>query len=436
MKYKNDKGIAIIMVIAAILFLTTLIMDYFADSLRNHQITLNHKARVQSYYLAKSAINFSKLLLYYNKELESTLEKEGIDTSQFGAEPLYKMVPISSEMMRGLISSGGSEEDGEEEDEEETDSEEEDQPAELDMDSSLLDDESIATEEGISMLKKDEAEAFLDFTGDFESEISEESSKLSLNAITKMLASAAEYDLFKKILISILQQEKYQTLFASQKQDSEDLVHALFDFTDSNDAINEFDNVERGREDSIYKNTEYPVKDTAYLTLSEIRLVAGMTDDIFAQIEPWVTVYHTDNKINICLAEEELVNALILYYINNSECATPIKEDDTETLDKLRELTLSYCPDKSEMASALNVELGLKSEEDTEEDASTAESKSTTSMVTGCLFQFENLLSEENDVFRIVATGTVGDIHTQITEVIDASASKTSSWKVLYYQVD
>lgn len=432
MKLKNNKGIAIIMVIATILFLTSLIMDYFADSLRNHQITLNYKARLQSYYLAKSAINFSKLLLYYNKELESTLEKEGIDTSQFGAEPLYKMVPISSEMMRGLLSSGGSETG-----DEEVAPEEEDQPAELDMEASLLDDsESIATEEGISMLKKDEAESFLDFTGDFESEISEESSKLSLNAITKMLSSAPEYDLFKKILMSILQQEKYQNLFVSQKQDSEDLVNAIFDFTDSNDAINEFDNVERGREDSIYKNIDYPVKDTAYLTLSEIRLVAGMTDDIFAQIEPWVTVYHTDNKINICLAEEELVNALILYYTNNSECATPIKEGDTETLDKLREVTLAYCPDKSDMASALNVELGLKDEADTEEDASTAESKATTSMVTGCLFQFENLLSEDNDVFRIVAAGTVGEIRTQITEVIDASASKTSSWKVLYYQVD
>lgn len=419
------------MVIAAILFLSTLIMDYFADSLRNHQITLNYKARVQSYYLAKSAINFSKLLLYYNKELESTLKKQDIDVSQFGAEPLYKMVPISSEMMRGLLSSGG------EEDEEEAASEEEEQPVELDMDKSLLDDsESLATEQGISMLKKDEAEEFLDFTGDFESEISEESSKLSLNAITKMLSSAAEYDLFKKILISILQQEKYKNLFANQKQDSEDLVNAIFDFTDSNDAINEFDNVERGREDSIYKNTEYPVKDSAYLTLSEIRLVAGMTDDIFAQIEPWVTVYHTDNKVNICLAEEELVNALILYYTNNSECATPIKEDDTETLDKLREVTLAYCPDKSDMASALNVELGLKSESDMEEEASTAESKSTTSMVSNCLFQFENLLSEDNNVFRIVASGTVGDIRTQITEVIDASASKTSSWKVLYYQVD
>jgi hypothetical protein len=178
------------------------------------------------------------------------------------------------------------------------------------------------------------------------------------------------------------------------------------------------------------------VKDTAYLTLSEIRLIPGMTDDIFAQVEPWVTVYHTDYKVNICLAEEELVNALILYYTNYSECATPIKEDDTETLDKLRELTLSYCPDKSEMASALNVELGLQSEEETEEEASTAESKSTSSMVSNCTFQFENLLSEDNNIFRIVASGTVGDIRTQITEVIDASSSSTSSWKVLYYQVD
>jgi type II secretory pathway component PulK len=415
---KNNKGVAILMVLACILFLSTVVIDFFADSLRNHQISLNYKSRIQGYYLAKSGVNFSKLLLYYNKEVESILEKKGLSYSELGFEPLYKMFPINSEMIRGLIASSSAQSS-------------EDEAGDDDSEGSELDD----AQEGISMLKKDEVEAFLDFSGNFDASISEEYAKYSLNAITKMTTTSSNYDLYKKILMTILRREEYKTFFENQEDDTEKLIHAMADFVDANDSINEFDKVERGREDSIYDDIKYKIKNAAFLTLSELRLVHGMSDDIYESLKDIVTVYHTSDKINVCLADERIVDALIVHYTNYAECTTPIKEDDVERIEELRDIMLSSCPDITAVATALNVELGLKSESETEEEASTAETKSTSSQVSGCAVQFEKLITDTNDIFRIQGTGSVNGVNTVITVVLNASSSKTSSWKVLYYQV-
>lgn len=417
------------MVIAAIMFLTTIVVDFMTDSLRNHQVTLNYRARVQSYYLAKSAMNFSKLLLFYNKEIESTLAKKGISAADLGYQPLYKMLPISSEVIRGMLQAGSL--GGEENTESEVSAVPVEAQEQTDEETNFFEN----SQKGISMLKQDEVKEFLDFTGDFDAEISEEMSKFSLNAVTKMTSSSSSYDLFKRILWSILMRPEFKNFFVNQDKDSEMLVHALSDFVDSNDSINEFDKVERGREESIYKNIKYKIKNAPYLTLSEIRLVAGMTDDIYATLDPFVTIYHTEDKINICLADEKIVDTLILYYTKYSECTTPIKEEDEDTLTELRDTILAFCPDKTEVAKSLNDQLGLNVGE-VEDTGSTAETKSTSSKVAGCEIQFEDLITDANSVFRVKGNGTVNGIRTQIVEVLDTSASKPSAWKVIYYQVN
>src|SRR3989339_1069782 len=99
----NKKGAAIILVLAAIMLLTVVCLDMFDDSLVSHQLAQNYRARTQAYYLAKSGVNFSKMLLFYNKQVESELTKKKTSLQALGYEPLYKMIPLSSEALRGMV---------------------------------------------------------------------------------------------------------------------------------------------------------------------------------------------------------------------------------------------------------------------------------------------------------------------------------------------
>ncbi len=431
----NQRGAALILVIAAITFLTMLSLDMFDDSLVNHQLALNYRSRVQSYYLAKSAFNFSKMLLYYNKKVESSLSKKSTSLADLGYEPLYKMIPLSSEALRAMVAMGQMGAQTEDEDAVDEDT----------MDES--EEEEVAAS-GVSMLEQEDVEEFLGFEGDFDSEISEEQSKYSVNAISKMTSTSSSYDMQKKVLYSLLMAPEFKTFFENQRSDAEDLVHAISDFVDSNSAINEFDGVERGNEVSLYGgDVPYSVKNSALLTLSELRLVSGMGDDIYETLKPLVTVYHTSDKVNICLADSETVDALIAHFTKYAECTSPLdEEDDAEEITEIRDDILSSCPSKTDVAIALNLKLGLTSASDVSASSTSTTSTSTTtttsstssssSKVTGCAIQFEDLLSEDNDIFEIKARGNVGNVETIINIILDASSSQAKKWSILYYQVN
>lgn len=433
---KNQRGVALLIVISVIGILSSVMIDFMFQTGTQHEMVLQEKSRLQAYYLAKSSLNFSKMLLLYNKKIEAQINKMGGKdaASKMGMQPIYKMFPMSSALLRGLISgSSASSED---------EAEEAPPPEEA---AGGEDDTKIGEIEGLKksgMMKSKEAEDFLKFDGDFESEISEEQSKYSLNAISKIAANSPSYDMQKKVLLSILMQKTFKNYFQTQEADAPTLVHAIADFVDSNDVVNEFDNVERGPESSLYKDADYPPKNARLLTLSELRLIPGMTDDIYLALEPFVSVYQSSDKINVCLADESLVNSLIVHYTTYAECTTPVSATDTEKLSELRGAMLLACPDAAGVASALNIALGLK-----EDDAGTDEisgagleesqdkkKQKTSSTVEGCKIQFESLISSTNTIFRIKANGAVGDVRMTINTVLDTTSNDTSSWKVLYYQ--
>jgi type II secretory pathway component PulK len=446
---KNQKGVALLIVIAVVGMLASLMVDFLFETNIQHEMVMQEKKRLQAYYLAQSSLNFSKLLLLYDKKLQSQMSKMGADSkmkSSMGMQPLYKMFPLSSSLLRGMI--GGSSDAGADED---TDTPKPEGDAAAD-EAGGGDDAKIGEltdVKKIDMFKSKEAQEFLQFDGDFESEISEEQSKYALNAISKIAPNSPSYDMQKKILLAILMQPQFKHFFQNQETDAATLTHAIADYIDANDLTNEFDNVERGQESTLYKDVDYPPKNARMLTLSELRMVPGMNDNIYQALEPFVTVYQSSDKVNVCLADESLVNALIVDYTTYAECTTPVLADDKDKLKELREAMLLECPDTAGVANALNVALGLKedtagadqmtdgsTDESTDESGSTKKkTTSTVSTVEGCKIQFESLISSTNTILRIKATGTVDDVHTTINTVLDTSANDTKSWKVLYFQV-
>lgn len=432
--FKNQKGIALLMVLSTIAVLTVAMVELATNSRINYRMAVHNKERVQAFYLAKSALNLSKLILKYNKQAEKMLSQateKGVDLK---VEPLYRMIPLSSELLRGMISMGGGEEGGEapEEGESEEEAAPEEPPAEGEEATGEDEGEEGSTEEdllsGISTINKEEAEKFLSFEGDFSSEITEEQNKFDLNKIYNIETTSAAYDSRKKLLWSILQLPKFKEIIEEGERGAETIAHALSDWVDPNGVINEFENIQRGSEGGIYTDVRYEVKNGKYLSLSEMRLVAGVNDVLFEALAPLVTVYGGSDKINPCLAEEDLVMALVHHYSNHSGCVTPIPYGDTEKLKELVSAVTAACPDVASGATALNDALGVG---DIAE-----EGKGGTGNVAGCAFQFKDLVTEDNKVFMVKGTGTVGETEVSVTMVLNTAENDPMQWKTYYYRID
>jgi len=85
---KNQKGIALMIVLSSLMILTVTVVEFAYISRVNYQLAVNAKERLQAYYLAKSAVNFGKLMLKYNKEAEAAIEKAGSAAEGLMTEPI------------------------------------------------------------------------------------------------------------------------------------------------------------------------------------------------------------------------------------------------------------------------------------------------------------------------------------------------------------
>ena len=418
----NQRGIALLLVLSAISVLTIAIVEFVYNTQIQYRIAVNNKERLQAYYLAQSGLNLSRLMLRYSKEAQSMLDKAGEAGMDLKMEPLYRMMPLSSSLLRG-IASGDSEAAGNQAPDT--------PPAEGEKSSSPTDPMKM-----VNFLDQEKAKEFLNFDGDFSTDITEEQTKYDLNAIASLESTSPAYDRRKKELLSILEHPTFKDLFKDQERDAADLVHALADWVDSNDQANEFDNVTRGSEDRLYSHVRYRPKNGKMLTLSEMRLVAGMNDHLFDALKPFVTVYGGGDKINVCLGEDDLLAGLIHDYLRNSGCTPNIDYKDEDTFKELVAEVRGACPDISAMSAALNSKLGLSDMEAVAKETPTGATAAEGEAVAGCAFQFKDLLTPDNNIFTLKSTGTVGDTEVGITEVIDSSGGSPDSWKIYYYRIE
>ena len=90
-----------------------------------------------------------------------------------------------------------------------------------------------------------------------------------------------------------------------------------------------------GAEDRDYAGAGYGAKDAPFNSIQELRLVAGMTDDVFRKIYPVLTLYSGQPGVHLQVAtrevllalpggNEELVDAFLLARKNRNEAVTPL----------------------------------------------------------------------------------------------------------------
>lgn len=415
MKKNKEKGIAILIVIASLMLLTTLVVEFIYNTNITYHLAMNEQDRTQAYYLAQSAIQFSRIVLKFDKEARQMVAAASQRLgSSIQVQPLYKMIPINSALLRGLTAPSATTE--------ETGEKKAAPPAELGK--------LQEVNQAIANFDTKKAQDFLDFEGDFNADIDIEDGKFPLNAFYVYTPTQPEYDRLKNILMNLLLQKPFENLLKDRLQTSKDLVNKIADYIDRNDAINELGGTERGSESSVYAGLKQKPKNGKLLTVDELILIPGITEDLLSELKKYVTVYKSTDKINACEGSDEILRAIIMTYTQNS--AEPIRYDNEERLKSLVTLVHGKCPDAAGMEQILNQTLGISSSATSQPAPSTP----TSGAATPIPISFSSMLNSDRSIYKIEATGTVGEAEIKIINILDTSSGSPDQWKDLYWRVE
>ncbi|MBI4211651.1 MAG: general secretion pathway protein GspK [Deltaproteobacteria bacterium] len=430
-KTKREQGMALLMVLSSIAIITVAGVEFAYNTNVASHLASNERDRLQSYYLAKSALNLMLLELKYDRVFRQVVTNQNL--GQFLKEkanlPLCQQFPLSTSLIRMVFVGGGGGEEGRQEAVPETS-------------------EAIEGAQAAASLGQEaEAKAFLDFEGDFEGECIDESTKFNLNVFANLNPEERTivegkqnlYTQFKQELLKILKHPKYTTLFELSETTPEEAVRNIADWVDTNEQINDRDGSTSGSEHSLYERmgVPYKTKSDKFLSPQEIHLVAGVNDDWFSPMKDLFTIYG-DGKINICSANDDLVKAIIQTYIEATPGLPPVRLHDTEVMDRLTAAVTEACTSggvgdqivdavESKLRAALTAAEGeTPSPEGVPNQAPGAAQFST---------GLNSFVTANSRYFTLNLTGRAGDTTTKISVVVNTEDSDPKRWSFLYWKV-
>lgn len=433
-KFKNSGGVALLLVLTTLALISAIVVEFAYNEDVNYNVALNESDQLKAHYLALSGLNFAKLIIKYDKEVKGLAKSYGKKLGQnVQIPPLYEMVPINTSLFRTALSSGGSvpeEGGGEAPTEENTEAPEgEENP---------ISDNEI-DKKSVSLLDQKAFEEFLNFDGDFEAIVEEESTKINLNAFYDLRPNQSEYLILRGTLAHLLASEDFKNFFENPVKDAPVLAAQIADFIDKDEEINGDQGQNAGSEKSVYTGESTGPKNAKLISLEEILLVPGMNDDIFQKLKDKVTIYGSDHKIFICRAQPELVNAMLLSYAEFDSSIDVKTLENKEVLDKASEAVLGECPETKNMDNNLKSILGvgsnsaLNNESNLNNEPNLSSNGAKSSSATG---GFAKMLTDESNYFFIKVSGFIEESTVKIYTVYDTSNQSPQRWQLLYWRVE
>jgi general secretion pathway protein K len=399
---RRQSGVAILLVVTTLMILTVIVSELAYAARVRFLVSAHTRDRVQALWIARSGLNFYRLILVANHELENNEQIKSM-AEQFGMpiDNLWQMLPmLNTGLLRMLMGTGGDVDDLEE---------------------STL--ESLRTEGRISeedreKLDKEASSSrfndrdFLSFDGDFSAEVKDHESRINVNAfaneqgVTTIMESPTA-----QLLIGLMSGEENDTWFRERNLNRDELIGNLKDWVDQ-------DSVRSGGlggyEDNLYNTLDPPflTKNAPFDSIEEIRVVAGWEGEVFDKFKDSLTVYGDPaGKVNINTIDDPVLIGLI------RGCVSPMPTDQQvmQTLEVMstNDPFLSYLQDGAALTRGLT-QAGL-----TVPDPS-------------CL---PNKTTKTSQTFTITSVGMVGDSSATITAILDFSQGSNEG-KLVYWRVD
>lgn len=299
-----ERGVALIIVVVAIAVLTVVGTEFAYNSRVDLQLAANQRDEVRAYYLARSGIAMSRLLLRFQRQVDQTpipnlggmlggLLGGGAGGAAGGQAPasslnlqLWKLARVDCHMMRGLVGGGGEEEGSS-------------------APPSLEEEERLAAQGGGAQLQR---RSFGGFEGCFLASIQAEEDKLNLlrlNAgsgdalptalrMMDMMADKRFEFVFEREDANGVRVTPQEVLLAIRDWSDEDPVQSALNLSDPvNPLTNGF--ADEGSPYSRYE-PRYQPKNARFDSLDELYRVHGVSDRFMAAFRDRLTVYPDVNS--------------------------------------------------------------------------------------------------------------------------------------------
>jgi general secretion pathway protein K len=300
---RGRKGVALIMVLTVITILTAITVQFQYEGHVYINSTTNFRDKTKARYLARSAIEFTRLILYLQGTVDTLLKRFWKNNPP--KIQLWQLIPIDSDLARAVAGGIFS----------------------MQEQQSLFEDTAIGTSmdnpdsaaakqaESVNAVSFGQSEGFGAFEGHFHAEVKDEESKINVNVRP---GDFKEVNMMKAELERLFAPVKYNPLFENpdkygQYHDRQEIISSIIDWIDPDNTRSGF---ETGDESSRYDflPDPYPSRNHMFDSLEELQLVAGIDDRFWRLFKDSLTVYRT-NKININTAGPEVIRAILEQYI-------------------------------------------------------------------------------------------------------------------------
>ncbi len=312
---EGKKGVALLMALIMVVLMTAYISE-FNYSARARILSAAHaRDDMRALYLARSGVRVYMLLLSFGNQIAGNQFVQGM-LAQFGmnldgATMICKDLPFfDTAMLRFMVGAEGMTSDEKEE--------------------GVLDllglpgggggdaEASQPTRSEVNALGTDGnptlRRGLLDFEGDFKVECSDETAKIDLNGLAEPTFFTIQ-DLHQHpialMLFGQMAPEEYDPLFEERlKIDRWELIANIKDYIDPDEQRSHTFGGDEGRQYDDFE-PRYEPKDKLFDTVQEARMVAGVTDEVFATFGPGWSVHNRSYQVNVNTASPTIVAALI-----------------------------------------------------------------------------------------------------------------------------
>lgn len=390
---RDRGGVALLLVIAAIMILTTLVTDLSFGANIRIMTAAHERDEIQARYLARSGVSMYRLILTANKQIaknpsyKTMMEAMGVPPG----DGLWKMIPfINTGLLRMLLVSDGN-------------IDEEDAQA---YSQSGQVSEEIAAESREEGGGRFSGRNFLDFEGDFTTTVRGEDCRVNVNMLASVPTGTAVQDsAIGQMLAGMMSGEESEQWLRDRNLDKWDLINNLRDWVDADNVVA---SGKGGYEDDFYNRLASPYlsKNARFDTPTEIRLVEGWQEEVYERFSPQLTIYGS-GKVNINCAEDDVIKGLIRDIVDPD----PTESDLERILEELRNYTsMASFKDGKDFISWL------------------------TNQGYNANAQKASNISASTNYFTLTSEGQVAGATAKITAVFDFSS--TDEGKVLYWRED
>lgn len=382
----DRRGIALIVVIGTIMFLTALVTDISFGARVRFLTAAHERDEAKAYWLAVTGVNLYRLVLVANKQMgdNEMLANLGLGDS------LWQTLPfINTGLLRMFIASDGDLE--------------EDELSEFEQSGQVSEE---VREESVESTTRFGSRNFLDFDGDFMAAVEGEECGININKLASRSPDDRPEDTTTgKQLVGLMSGEENDQWLRDRSLDRLDLIGNLADWVDADTNVS---SGKGGYEDDFYNDQPQPYlsKNARFDTLAELRLVEGWQDDVFDRWGEQLTIYG-NGKINITCADDVVIAGLLQAHLT----PRPTDSEVAAIIALIREYMAT-----ASFRSGADFVSHLQNQGFTPDSTLAGE------------------VSIKTNVFTITSTGTVGDANVQVTAVVDYTSS--SEGTVLYWRVD